>query len=171
MLLALVFVVSLMVFLILTVVFPILPPGQIIFEILGNSHSEYIVVGIPAEVLLSGLINGLIWGVIIILVYSYFKGPEKGKVDLPTWVPGYTKSNNSKIGNNSPKYHEITQDIETINGIGHKYGLKLRKIGIKTLDDLLQVGHTRTGRNYLAKKVGVSNSTILNWVYQAEINS
>jgi hypothetical protein len=164
-------VISFIVFLVGTLIFPSLPPGQTIIEALGNFGSDYFILGIPGQVFFSGIINGLIWGLIIILVYSYFKGPGKETVDLPVWVPGYTTSHNSKIENKSSNNQVKAKDIETINGIGYVYGRKLRKIGIKTLNDLFQVGNTRAGRKYLAKNIGVPPSTVLKWIYQAERNS
>lgn len=174
MLIVLVFVASFMVFLIVTLFFPAMQPGQIIFDILGHSQTDYFVAGISGELLVSATINGLIWGVIIILVYSCWKGPAKGTVNLPVWIPGYTTSHNSKTEKKPTKRVEQSfqdgknQDIEIIVGIGYINGRKLRKIGILTLDDLLQVGYTRTGREYLAQKVGVSYSTIINWLHQAK---
>ena len=179
MLVVLVFIASFIVLLIGTIMFPAIQPGQMVCDVLGNSETNYLIAGISGERLISGIINGLVWGVIIVVIYSYLKGPSKGKVNLPIWVPGYTTSDNSKIENESLKQHDKQsflrmkkiQDIERVEGIGYKYGCKLRKIGIENVDDLLQVGYTRTGRNYLAKNIGVSPSTIRDWVYQAEARS
>ena len=176
MLVIFVFVISFFTLLFITQIFPIFPPGQLLCELFGNSESDYLIMGISGEVLVSGIINGLVWGVITIIIYSYLKGPSKEKVKLPVWVPGYTTSHNSKIEKRTLKkdsdliFQKIRkiQDIETIEGIGYIYGRKFRKIGIKTVDDLLQIGITRDGQNYLAKNIGVLPSTIINWVYQAE---
>ena len=179
MLVVLVYVASFILFLIGTMMVPALPPGQMICNVFKNSEADYLIAGVSGELLVSGIINGLIWGAVIIIVYSFWMGPSKGKVDLPVWVPGYTTSRSSKIENKSPKkYEELSfedaknaREIELIEGIGYKHGLKLRKIGITTVNDLLEVGYTRAGRDYLAKKVGVSQLTILNWVNQAKIRS
>jgi hypothetical protein len=175
MIILLVFLVSFLVFLFTTIFFPFFPPGKIICSFLRNSRPDYLVAGVSGELLISGIINGLIWGVLIILLYSYWKGPGKEKVNLPVWIPGYTTSHNSKIrsksvqtNDNSLKFSSKTREIELIDGIGFTYGHRLRKIGITTVDDLFQVGYTKTGRNYLAKKVGVNNSTLIYWIRQAE---
>ena len=179
MLVVLVYVASFIVLLIGTLMVPGIPPGQMICDVFGNSEADYLIAGVSGELLVSGIINGLIWGAVIIIVYSFWKGPSKGKVNLPVWVPGYTTSRSSKIENKAPKkYDELSfeeaakaQEIELIEGIDYRYGRKLRKIGINTVDDLLQVGYTKTGRDYLAKKVGVSQLTVLNWVRQAKVRS
>jgi len=160
----------------ITIIFPEIPPGQIICDILGNSQTNYPIMGIAGEVLVAGIINGLIFGVIIAILFSYFRGPPKGKVNLPVWVPRYTTSQNSTTERKSSKrqynrsFQRIkkTQDFTIIQGIGYRYSLKLKKMGIETIDDLLHVSSTKTGRNYLAKNVGVSPSTILRWAHQAK---
>jgi hypothetical protein len=175
MIILLVFLVSFLVFLFTTIFFPFFPPGEIICGFLRNSRPDYMIAGISGELLISGIINGLIWGVIIILLYSYWKGPGKERVNLPVWIPGYTTSHNSKIGSrsiqkndNSLKFTSKTREIELIDGIGYAYGRKLRKIGITTVEDLFQVGYTKTGRDYLAEKVGVNHPTVAYWIRQAK---
>jgi predicted flap endonuclease-1-like 5' DNA nuclease len=63
----------------------------------------------------------------------------------------------------------LDQNIEEIEGIGRIYGKRLRKAGIKTINDLLKVGSSRNGRYVLSKKVGVSPSIIVKWVYRADL--
>ena len=151
-------------------------PGHMLLDVLGNSKTTYLIAGVSEEILLAAMINGLVWGVIIVIVYSFLRGPQKQKVNLPIWVPGFASSHSSKIEHKSPKQYDEpslqrlkkTQGIEAIEGIGNIYGRKFRKIGINTVDDLIQVGYTSTGRNYLANKIGVTPSIILNWVNQVE---
>lgn len=173
----LVFVASFMVLFIGTMIFPAMPPGQLICDVFGNSETNYLIAGVSGELFVSGIINGLVWGVIIVLVYSYWRGPSKGKVTLPLWVPGYTTSRSSTAVEHEhskqvdePSLNTIMkiQDIEAIEGIDYIYGRKLREIGITTLDDLLNVGYTQMGRDYLANNVGVTPTTIRAWVHQAE---
>jgi hypothetical protein len=172
----LVFVASFLFLFSITMIFPDMQPGKILCDVLGNSETNNLIAGVSGELLIAAMINGLVWGIIIVIVYSYLRGPPKGKVTMPIWVPGYTTSRSSTIEHKSPKQYDEhsfqrirkTQDVETIEGIGYIYGHKLRKIGIKTVDDLIHVGSTRTGRNYLAKNIGVTPSTILNWIHQAE---
>lgn len=170
-----VFCIFFIISLILTFIFPVFPPGKIVIDFLRNSETDYYIMGISGELFVSGIINGLVWGIITVIIYSYFKGPSKEKVNLPVWIPGYTTSNNSKIGKKTIKKPELTfqfnnknQDIEIIDGIGIIYGNRFRKIGIKTIDELIEVGYTKEGQKYLAKKIGVLPSTIQNWLFQAE---
>ena len=78
-----------------TFVFLNVPPGNIIVDFFRNSES-YMIAGISGDLLVSAIINGLIWGTTITVVYSYLRGPKRATKDLPVWVPGYATSNNSK---------------------------------------------------------------------------
>ena len=173
-----VFVVFFTFFFSVTLIVPNMPPGQIICSALGNSETSYPVAGISGETLVAGIVNGLIWGVIIIILYSYSSGPQKGKVSLPVWVPGYTQSSSSADEDKPSEQYDgnslrrvrktVTEPIESIDGIGPMYGHMLRNVGISNLDDLLVMGATRKGRQYLANKLDVSPTLILEWVNQAE---
>lgn len=159
-----------------TLVVPYLPPGQLICALLGNSETSYPIAGISGESVLAGVVNGLVWGVVIIVLYCYSRGPQRGKVILPVWVPGYTTSRAStsshKASEQSAAFSEVEEPealpIDSIEGIGHMYGHMLRSLGINCVDDLLVMGATQTGRQYLAKKLDVSPSLIARWVIQAE---
>ncbi|MEM3357266.1 MAG: DUF4332 domain-containing protein [Candidatus Bathyarchaeia archaeon] len=59
--------------------------------------------------------------------------------------------------------------IEDIEGIGKTYAQKLAAAGIKTTDDLLEVGATPAGREKLAAKTGISEKMILEWVNLADL--
>ena len=59
--------------------------------------------------------------------------------------------------------------IDEIEGIGGKYAKKLVKAGIKTVEDLLEKGATKKGRNELAKLTGLSEKLILTWVNHADL--
>ena len=158
--------------------FPSMPPGQLIFEVFGNPEADYIIFGVSAELLVSAILNGIVWSVIIVLAYSYWKGPSKANVDLPIWVPGYTTSRGSTTKEKGLKQKDTSsvqiiqqpQDIESVEGIGYIYGRKLRAMEINTVDDLLQKGSTIRGRIYLANRLDVTESTVLNWLRQAEIH-
>lgn len=67
---ALIFLASFVVFLVITLVYPILPPGIQIYNALGIAQSSYPVVGIPVTTLVCAVFNGVIYGVIIWLIYS-----------------------------------------------------------------------------------------------------
>jgi hypothetical protein len=172
---ALVFVASFVFLFIITLMFPNVPPGQIICEVLGNSETTHKIAGVSGELLVASMINGLIWGVIIVIVYSYLRGPSKGRISLPVWLPGYATSNNSRTEKKTTKQRDETfqeirkpQDLESIEDIGYIYARRLRKLDINTVDDLIRVGSTKNGRNYLAGIIGVTPSTVLNWINQAE---
>lgn len=52
--------------------------------------------------------------------------------------------------------------IEEIEGIGPEYAKKLVEVGVKTADDLLNVGGIRKERKELAEKTGFQRSLFLN---------
>ncbi|MBS7655233.1 DUF4332 domain-containing protein [Candidatus Bathyarchaeota archaeon] len=59
--------------------------------------------------------------------------------------------------------------IEEIEGIGPAYAKKLAETGIKTTEDLLNVGGTKKGRKELAEKTGISEKLILEWVNLSDL--
>ena len=91
-----VFVASFLTLFIVTLLFPIVPPGSLVINLLGNSEMGFLIVGISGDLLLSALINGLCWSFTITLIYLFLKGPDKKKKNIPVWVPGYARSHNSK---------------------------------------------------------------------------
>ncbi len=63
----------------------------------------------------------------------------------------------------------MSKSIESIEGIGPKYGSKLRKIGCSSPSKLLQDGATRKHRKEIAKKAGISESIVLRCVNMADL--
>lgn len=59
--------------------------------------------------------------------------------------------------------------IESIEGIGKKYGKILAKHNIKTTNALLKAGGTRKGRADLAKECKISPKLVLEWVNRADL--
>ena len=59
--------------------------------------------------------------------------------------------------------------IEEIEGIGAAYGAKLRDVGVKTTDDLLEKGASKKGRKDLAEQTGIAESLILTWTNHADL--
>ncbi|MEJ2280964.1 MAG: hypothetical protein P8X97_03480 [Candidatus Bathyarchaeota archaeon] len=83
----------------ITLVIPNIPPGQILVNFFKNTETTYTLAGFSGELLFIAMINGLIWGIIILLIYFYSRGPQKEKKSLPVWVPGYATSRSSKDSN------------------------------------------------------------------------
>ena len=167
----------------ITIVVPTLPPGEIVYAFLGISEITSPISGISGVVLVNGVINGLFWGSIILIVISLFSGPSRKKVIFPVWFPGYSTSHASTSNYVPPKIYSkkpirkarkrrtqapLDQKIAVIEGIGPIYGKRLRRSGVRTVDDLLREGYDRSGRYDLARDVGVSASTLLRWVYRAD---
>jgi len=62
-----------------------------------------------------------------------------------------------------------TYKIADIEGIGNVNAGKLKKAGIRTVNNLLQKGATRQGRKHIADISGLSESVILKWVNFADL--
>lgn len=76
---ALVFLASFIVFLVITLVYPVLPPGIQIYGALNIAQSNYPVVGIPITTLACAVFNGVIYGVVIWLIYTLLSRDQKPK--------------------------------------------------------------------------------------------
>lgn len=63
----------------------------------------------------------------------------------------------------------MAKTIESIEGIGPKFGEALRNAGIKTVDELLEAGATKQARNQLAEKTGISEVRVLKCVNMADL--
>ena len=172
----------------ITLVIPYLPPGDMISSFVEIPVSISIL-GISGATIVNGIINGFVWGIIIFIIYALTHRTPKKKALPPMLFPTYppahvptptpattsiTMSGKTQERKRRPKvkkrktYITLDQDIETIEGIGPTYGHKLRNSGVKTVEDLLSSGSTRTGRRILANKVDVAPRTLLKWVYRAD---
>jgi predicted flap endonuclease-1-like 5' DNA nuclease len=178
-----VFVVSFLCLFGFTVMVPTLPPGEILYVFLGISEITSPISGISGVVFVNGIINGFFWGIIILMIYGLFTRLSKRKAFLPEGFASYPSLRKSTSEYIPPKtfvkrplykarkrktYTSLDKNVEAIEGVGRIYGNRLRNSGVRTLDDLLSEGSTRNRRYYLARKVGVSHSTILRWVYRAD---
>ena len=56
-----------------------------------------------------------------------------------------------------------------IEGIGPKYAAKLKAVGVRTTEKLLEMGATPAGRKELASKAGISDTLILEWVNLSDL--
>lgn len=63
----------------------------------------------------------------------------------------------------------MSKSIESIEGIGPKFGEALRKAGVNNVDDLLEAGATRKARAELSTKSGISEARILKCVNMADL--
>ena len=175
----LVFVISFFLILVLTIVFPILPPGETIYDSFGFSPIDWVIMGLSGSIVIVGLINGLFWGLIILVFFVVISHTSRDKLPpmpTPSYIPEPTppKIQSSTARKVPPKiikrktYVPLDQDIETIEGIGPAYGSKFRNINIKIVEDLLRAGSTKKSRRELSVELGVAPKTILKWVYRAD---
>ena len=63
----------------------------------------------------------------------------------------------------------MAKSIEDIEGIGPAYGDKLRGAGVRTPDDLLRMGRTRSQRQELEERTGIAGTLNLRWVNMADL--
>ncbi len=59
--------------------------------------------------------------------------------------------------------------IDDVEGIGPAYARKLRKAGVKSVNDSLKKARRRSGRRELAGETQLSESLILKWVNMADL--
>ncbi|MEM2955411.1 MAG: hypothetical protein QXM25_01695 [Nitrososphaerales archaeon] len=76
---AIVFLIVFIVFLLATLVYVYLPPGIQLYSLLGVSETEYLVLGVPATTLVSAVFNGVIYGVIAWLIFTFMEKARKTK--------------------------------------------------------------------------------------------
>ncbi len=144
-----------------------LPPGfwvvqELIPDIQGTEYAS----------LVTGIINGVVYGIIIWVIFSIAKmvydqtrGPKEVAIKVeraPEAAKIEKKKEISEIRVRSVR-------IEEIEGIGPTYSKKLKKEGIGTTKDLLEAGSTRQGRKELVEKTGISEKLILEWVNLADL--
>jgi predicted flap endonuclease-1-like 5' DNA nuclease len=176
-----VFTVAFMVILGVTIAVPILPPADMLYALTGIQPVTTYIVGISMGTILNGIINGLIWGALILAFYAVARRSSRNEPlppmpvasRMPTPVPERTVRK-TPLADLSTRIREsrthgrLDKDVETIEGIGHTYGTRLRIAGVKTVGDLLREGSTRAGRRYLVSQVDVAPATLLKWVSRAD---
>src|SRR3989337_2467530 len=67
---AIVFIAAFLLFLAITLGYAGLPPGRQIYDAIVGVETDYPILGIPAPTFASAILNGVIYGVIIWLVYT-----------------------------------------------------------------------------------------------------
>lgn len=184
----LVFVIAFFCLFAVTLVIPALPPGEMISSSVGIQDTP-LFMEISTVTVVNGVINGLVWGLVIFAIYVLARPAPKKRKLPPMITPSYpsapkpepTAATTVLTMSAKPQekkrpvevkkrktYSALDQDIETIEGIGPAYGTKLRNAGIRVVDDLLNAGSTRSKRRVLARRVDVAPGTLLKWVYRAD---
>ena len=149
----LVFAVGFIAILGLTLIFPILPPGEQLNTLLGFSFDTWSIIGISGNTLVFGIINGVFWGLLFVGFYALANRVSR-REDLPPMpvqpyipdpVPEKTVDTYPKksIIVKRKTFVPLDQEIETIEGIGPTYGNRLRRMGIRVVEDLLRAGSTK----------------------------
>jgi len=59
--------------------------------------------------------------------------------------------------------------LSIIEGIGEAYKTKLNEVGIKSIEDLLEKGITKSSREEIAEKSGISEKLVLRWLNHADL--
>lgn len=83
---AVIFVISFLLFLAVTLGVPTLPPGDMIHELLAIPKVDYPVLGVPAWLLISAIVNGVVYGFIIWLIYSLVRLATRPKEKKEEYV-------------------------------------------------------------------------------------
>jgi len=156
---AIIFVIVFVLFVLIGLAGVGLPPGDwILHEYINEIYqTEY-------ATLAEGIVNGVIYGIIVwiafsiaMMIYEKLRGPKEVVVKVEQ-TPRPPEREEEKPTTKS------LMGIEKIEGIGSTYGKKLKDQGIMTTDGLLSTGSTPKGRKQLAKKTGISEKLILDWV-------
>ena len=168
---AVIFVIFFLLFLVITIVVPTLPPGDLIQKALGIPETTVPIVGVEAWILINAIINGVIYGILIWLIYSivnklFFTSNQKTTVSVEI-KPSPLQREEPKMVEANKKPTDATKQskgvpILQIEGIGATYKDKLAKEGIQTSGDLLEAGATRKGRQDLAEKTTVVELSLRN---------
>lgn len=74
---AIIFLIVFVVLLAATLASPSIPPGRDLYGFLGVEEVDYPVLGVPATVLVSAVFNGVIWGIIVWLIFTLFRRTTK----------------------------------------------------------------------------------------------
>ena len=63
----------------------------------------------------------------------------------------------------------MSYNILDIEGIGPTYAEKLKAVGIKTTDDLLEMGGTKKGHEKISASTSIPESLTLTWVKHSDL--
>ena len=151
-----------------------LPPGIWVHDWFNLPASDY-------SSLIDGIVNGVVYGVVVWLFFSLTqlgkkKKPveaaekealEKAKVTEEEALERASKVKEQALKTLAEKAEG--RSLNEIEGIGPTYAKKLVKAGVKTTEELLESGATKRGRETLAEKTGISEKLILEWVNLADL--
>ena len=162
--------------------YPSLPPGEMLYSLLQNSFGfpeiTQSVLGFSGGIVVNGILNGVLWGSLVAIAYSL--GRMNSKREVMTVVVSTPEPVATRTVVRQPivrvpskmrkitTYVSLDDGVEVINGIGPKYGNRLRFSGVGVVDDLLREGATWKGRRNLADNVGVATNKVFRWVNQAD---
>ena len=76
---ALVFLAVFAVVVIMTISYPTLPPGLTIYHMMGLPDTDYQILGLVAPTFAAAILNGVIYGIIVWLIYSIAMWATKPK--------------------------------------------------------------------------------------------
>ncbi|MBT8039430.1 MAG: DUF4332 domain-containing protein [Gammaproteobacteria bacterium] len=63
----------------------------------------------------------------------------------------------------------MSKIIESIEGIGPKHGASLRRAGVRTVEKLLEVACSKSGRKALSNETGINEKQLLRCVNMADL--
>ena len=166
----------------ITLVIPGLPPGELIFEVVGFPQATGSFIGISVSTLLNGLVNGFLWGLFAAAVYGFSRRGREPLLPLPEpeelpSPPLKAMPVDERVERIPPAMtvregrfrHVRDRDVKTIEGVGSLRGRLLNGMGVRTVDDLLRVGGTSVGRQRIARRLGVSYKMVLSWVHRGDL--
>ena len=67
---AIIFITVFLIFLVITLIYPTLPPGEMLYNLLNVPETDYPVLGIPATTLVIAVFNGVVYGFIAWLIFT-----------------------------------------------------------------------------------------------------
>lgn len=157
----LVFLAVYTVVLVMTFGYPILPPGRQIYDAIGGTDIDYPILGISVTTLVPAVFNGVVFGVVVWLVYSVL-------------TPATGRQKKDRVQYQTPtvildQQKPMSVPISSVEGIGSIFVEKLEALEIKTTGNLLEAGKTSQKRTTLAKKSGISKRLLLEWVNIADL--
>ena len=80
---AIVFLIAFLVLLAVTLGSPNIPPGRDLYRLLGVPETDYPVLGVPATTLVSAVLNGVVYGIIVWLIFTIFRRTTKKEKQKP----------------------------------------------------------------------------------------